>query len=66
MGYEFFWFYDLILVAVIIAALFNGIKKGAVAVIISAVAAIVGFIVSCYVVKVRRRRLYWNTTPKTK
>lgn len=46
MGYEFFWFYDLILVAVIIAALFNGIKKGAVAVIISAVAAIVGFIVA--------------------
>jgi spermidine/putrescine transport system substrate-binding protein len=28
--------------------------------------AIVGFIVFSYVVKVRRRRLYWNTTPKTK
>ena len=28
--------------------------------------AIIAFIVSCYVVKVRRRRLYWNTTPKTK
>ncbi|MBQ9744777.1 MAG: extracellular solute-binding protein [Clostridia bacterium] len=27
---------------------------------------IVGFIVFCYVRKVRRRRLYWNTTPKTK
>ena len=36
--------------------------------IISGVLAlgIVGFIVFCYVVKVRRRRLYWNTAPKTK
>ncbi len=36
--------------------------------IISGVIAIViiGFIVFCYVVKLRRRRLYWNTTHKTK
>lgn len=44
MGSEFFWFYDVLLVAVVIAMVFKGSKKGAVAVLISAVSAIISFL----------------------
>lgn len=64
MGFEFFWFYDLLLVAVIIASLFGGIKKGAVGVIISALATIIGFIVAFIGCNVISEAIYKNTIEK--
>lgn len=46
MGSEFFWFYDVLLAAIIIAMVFKGSKKGAVAVLISAVSAIISFLLA--------------------
>ena len=46
MGSEFFWFYDVLLVAIVIAMIFKGSKKGAVAVLISAVSAIISFLLA--------------------
>ena len=46
MGSEFFWFYDVLLVAIVIAMVFKGSKKGAVAVLISAVSAIISFLLA--------------------
>lgn len=64
MGFEFFWFYDLLLAAVIIASLFGGIKKGAVGVIISALAAIIGFIAAFVGCNVISDAIYTNTIEK--
>lgn len=64
MGFEFFWFYDIMLVAVIIASLFGGIKKGAVGVIISALAAIIGFIVAFAGCNIISEAIYTNTIEK--
>lgn len=44
MGSEFFWFLDLLTVAVLAVYLYRGGKKGAVGVLISAAAAIIAFI----------------------
>lgn len=44
MGTSFFWFYDIVLLAVIAGVTFRSIKKGGVAVIISTVAVIAAFI----------------------
>ncbi len=44
MGSEFFWFLDLLTLAIIVVYLYRGGKKGAVGVLISAIAAIVAFI----------------------
>ena len=44
MGSEFFWFLDIAVLGILAANLYRGAKKGAVAVLISAVAAIAAFI----------------------
>lgn len=44
MGSEFFWFLDLLTLAVLAVYLYRGCKKGAVGVLISAAAAILAFI----------------------
>lgn len=44
MGTSFFWFYDIVLLAVIAGITFRSIKKGGVGVIISTVAVIIAFI----------------------
>ena len=46
MGSEFFWFLDLLTVAVLAVYLYRGGRKGAVGVLISAVASILAFIVA--------------------
>lgn len=45
MGSEFFWFLDLMLIALFAAYIFKGLKKGAVAVLISMCSTIVAFII---------------------
>ncbi len=44
MGTSFFWFYDIVLLAVIAGVTFRSIKKGGVGVIISTAAVIIAFI----------------------
>ena len=44
MGTSFFWFYDIVLLAVIAGVTFRSIKKGGVGVIISTVEIIAAFI----------------------
>ncbi len=44
MGTSFFWFYDIVLLAVIAGVTFRSIKKGGVGVIISTVSVIIAFI----------------------
>lgn len=44
MGTSFFWFYDIVLLAVIAGVTFHGMKKGGVAVIISTIAVIAAFL----------------------
>ena len=44
MGSEFFWFLDVLVIAITAAFMFRGGRKGAVGVLISSVAAIVAFI----------------------
>ncbi len=44
MGTSFFWFYDIVLLAVIAGVTFRGLKKGGVAVIISTVSIAIAFI----------------------
>lgn len=44
MGTSFFWFYDIVLLAVVAGVTFRSIKKGGVGVIISTVAVIIAFI----------------------
>ena len=46
MGSEFFWFLDVLVIAITAAFMFRGGKKGAVGVLISSVAAIVAFLVA--------------------
>lgn len=46
MGTSFFWFYDIVLLAVIAGVTFRSMKKGGVGVIISTVAIIIAFIVA--------------------
>ena len=46
MGSDFFWFLDIAVLAVAAAVIFRAAKRGAVAVLISAVSAIVAFIVA--------------------
>ncbi len=48
MGNEFFWFLDLFVIALIGASMFRGAKKGAVAVLISSVTAIVAFLAAFF------------------
>lgn len=44
MGTSFFWFYDIVLLAVIAGVTFRSIKKGGVGVIISTIATVIAFI----------------------
>jgi len=44
MGTSFFWFYDIVLLAVIAGVTFRSVKKGGVGVIISTVSVVVAFI----------------------
>lgn len=44
MGTSFFWFYDIVLLAIIAGVTFRSLKKGGVAVIISTAAVIIAFI----------------------
>ena len=44
MGNEFFWFLDILVIAVFATNIYRGAKKGAVAVLISSVSAIIAFI----------------------
>lgn len=44
MGSEFFWFLDIFVVATAAATIFRGAKKGAVAVLISSLTAVIAFI----------------------
>lgn len=46
MGSEFFWFFDIAIIGIIAANIYRGAKKGAVTVLISAVAAVVALIVA--------------------
>lgn len=48
MGTSFFWFYDIVLLAIIAGVTFRSVKKGGVGVIISTVAVIVAFIVAFF------------------
>lgn len=48
MGTNFFWFYDILLAAIIIGVTFKSFKKGAVAVIISTVSIIAAFILAFF------------------
>ncbi len=60
MGNDFFWFYDVFVVAVAAATLYNGAKKGAVSVLISAVSAVIAFVVAFTFTGVISDRLYDN------
>lgn len=44
MGTSFFWFYDILLLAIIAGVTFRGLKKGGVAVIIGTISVIIAFI----------------------
>ncbi len=44
MGTSFFWFYDIVLLAVIAGVTFRSLKKGGIGVIISTAAAVIAFI----------------------
>ena len=46
MGSDFFWFYDVFLIAIAISGIYHGAKRGAVSVLISALAAVAAFIVA--------------------
>ena len=46
MGSEFFYFLDLFVIAIVAASIFRGVKRGAVAVLISSVAAILAFLLA--------------------
>jgi len=46
MGTSFFWFYDILLLAIIAGVTFRGLKKGGVAVIIDTISVIIAFIVA--------------------
>ncbi len=48
MGTEFFWFYDVILAAVLIGTLFLGVKRGFIRMALSLVAFIAAFLISFY------------------
>lgn len=48
MGTNFFWFYDIVLAAVLIGVTFRSAKKGAVAVIIGTVSAVVAFLLAFF------------------
>lgn len=48
MGTNFFWFYDIVVVAVLVGVTFRSAKKGAVGVIISTVSAIVAFLLAFF------------------
>ena len=46
MGTSFFWFYDIVLLAIVAGVTFRSVKKGGVGVIISTLAVIIAFIVA--------------------
>lgn len=46
MGTEFFWFYDILIAAILIGVTFKGFRKGGVAVIISTVSIVVSFLLA--------------------
>lgn len=46
MGNEFFWFLDILVIAVFAANIYHGAKKGAVAVLISSLSAIIAFVIA--------------------
>lgn len=48
MGTSFFWFYDIVLLAVVAGVTFRSIKKGGVGVIISTAAVIIAFIAAFF------------------
>lgn len=58
MGNEFFWFLDILVVAVVAANFYRGAKKGAVAVLISSLSAIIAFIIAFAVSGVMAESLY--------
>lgn len=58
MGSQFFWFLDIIAVAVILIYVYRGARKGAVGVLISAVSVIVAFIAAYALSGVTSEKLY--------
>lgn len=46
MGTEFFWFYDVILIAILIGMVFLGVKRGFVRMLLSLVSVVIAFIAS--------------------
>lgn len=48
MGTNFFWFYDIVLIAVLVGITFRSAKKGAVAVIIGTVSIVVSFLLAFF------------------
>lgn len=48
MGTNFFWFYDIVLIAVLVGVTFRSAKKGAVAVIIGTVSIVVSFLLAFF------------------
>lgn len=46
MGTDFFWFYDILIAAILIGVTFKGFRKGGVAVIISTVSIVASFILA--------------------
>lgn len=48
MGTNFFWFYDIVLIAVLVGVTFRGAKKGAVGVIIDTVSIVIAFLLAFF------------------
>ncbi len=60
MGTSFFWFYDIVLLAVVAGVTFRSIKKGGVGVIISTLAVIIAFIAAFMVSNAISGAVYTN------
>ncbi|MCM1335045.1 MAG: hypothetical protein NC084_05775 [Bacteroides sp.] len=58
MGTSFFWFYDVVLIAVLVGVTFRSAKKGAVAVIIGTVSVVVAFFLAFFGSDLLSARLY--------
>ncbi len=58
MGTEFFWFYDVILVAVLIGMMFLGVKRGFIRMVLSLAAFVAAFLISLFVSDIASEKLY--------
>ncbi len=67
MGTEFFWFYDLLVAAILIGVTFKSFRKGGVAVIISTAAIVVSFVLAFFGSSIIADKIYegWIAEPLT-